>query len=66
MARPLNRITRKKKGVRSAVSLPEDLCLQIDAWRRDQADPPNRAEAIRRLVELGLLKAKPNKFVADE
>jgi hypothetical protein len=26
----------------------------IDEWRRNQADLPNRAEAIRRLVELGL------------
>ena len=26
----------------------------IDAWRRKQHDLPSRAEAIRRLVELGL------------
>jgi hypothetical protein len=29
----------------------------IDKWRRKQEDAPSRAEAIRRLVELGL-KAK--------
>jgi hypothetical protein len=26
----------------------------VDAWRRQQQDLPSRAEAIRRLVELGL------------
>jgi hypothetical protein len=32
----------------------------IDDWRRRQDDLPNRSEAIRRLVELGL-QAKPRK-----
>jgi hypothetical protein len=36
----------------------EDQLDQIDRWRRGQSDMPGRAEAIRRLVELGL-KAKP-------
>jgi hypothetical protein len=26
----------------------------VDAWRRKQADPPTRSEAIRRLIEAGL------------
>jgi hypothetical protein len=30
----------------------------IDEWRRKQSDLPSRAEAIRKLVALGLLKAK--------
>jgi hypothetical protein len=36
----------------------EDQLDQINRWRRGQSDMPGRAEAIRRLVELGL-KAKP-------
>jgi hypothetical protein len=32
---------------------PEPLAT-IDAWRRKQDDLPSRAEAIRRLIELGL------------
>jgi len=30
----------------------------LDKWRRQQPDLPSRAEAIRRLVELGLKKGK--------
>jgi len=30
------------------------MAKEIDDWRRKQADLPNRPEAIRRLVELGL------------
>jgi metal-responsive CopG/Arc/MetJ family transcriptional regulator len=30
----------------------------IDEWRRKQEDVPTRPEAIRRLVEMALLKAK--------
>ena len=34
----------------------------IDAWRLEQPDKPDRAEALRRLVRLGLTKArKPRK-----
>jgi hypothetical protein len=33
------------------------LAARIDDWRRKQTDLPSRAEAIRRLVEVGL-KAK--------
>jgi hypothetical protein len=29
----------------------------LDAWRREQADRPNRAEAMRRLLALGLERA---------
>jgi hypothetical protein len=32
----------------------EDQLDEIDQWRRGQADMPGRAEAIRRLVEIGL------------
>jgi hypothetical protein len=30
----------------------------VDEWRRKQPELPSRAEAIRRLVELGLKKGK--------
>jgi hypothetical protein len=33
----------------------------IDAWREAQEDEPSRAEAIRRLVELGLQAKPPRK-----
>jgi hypothetical protein len=31
---------------------------RLDAWRREQPDLPNRPEAIRRLIELGLDAAR--------
>jgi hypothetical protein len=40
------------------VRLPPDLLEALDRWRREQADPPGRPEAIRRLIEAGLA-AKP-------
>jgi hypothetical protein len=36
------------------VRLQPDAIAQLDEWRRGQDDLPSRAEAIRRLVELGL------------
>ena len=35
-----------------------DMIARIDEWRRVQPDLPNRAEAVRRLVEIGLV-SKP-------
>lgn len=32
----------------------EDFFRQIDGWRRQQTDIPSRAEAIRRLIGIGL------------
>jgi hypothetical protein len=37
----------------------EDLLKRIDEWRRKQQDIPNRPEAVRRLVELGLKVKQP-------
>jgi hypothetical protein len=37
--------------------MPDELMDRIDTWSADQEDRPSRAEAIRRLVEIGL-KAK--------
>jgi metal-responsive CopG/Arc/MetJ family transcriptional regulator len=31
---------------------------RVDDWRREQADLPSRAEAIRRLIQLGLEAAR--------
>jgi len=47
---------KKKGGVYpvSAVRLPPALKGAVDEWARSQTDAPNRSEAIRRLVELGL------------
>ena len=36
----------------------EGFLRQIDEWRRQQPDLPPRAEAIRRLIELGLEASK--------
>lgn len=39
----------------------KDRIKTVDAWRRRQEDLPSRAEAIRRLVELGLKVKQPSK-----
>jgi len=41
-------------------AISEEMEAAIADWRRKQADLPNRAQAIRRLIELGL-KAKGRK-----
>jgi hypothetical protein len=53
------RIGRPPTGVGTLVGQRwhDDQLEQIDHWRRGQTDMPGRAEAIRRLVEIGL-KAK--------
>jgi hypothetical protein len=47
---------KKKGGVYpvTALRLPPELGAAVDAWASVQPDGPNRSEAIRRLVELGL------------
>ena len=42
------------KTERFEMRLDVEMLDQIDEWRRKQGDIPSRAEAIRRLVELGL------------
>jgi metal-responsive CopG/Arc/MetJ family transcriptional regulator len=39
---------------RFELKLPPSLLQAIDAWRRQQEDLPNRSEAIRRLLAIGL------------
>ncbi|MHC2241208.1 hypothetical protein [Bradyrhizobium elkanii] len=57
----VNTTTPKKRPTETGdlvgVRIQKDLGVQIDDWRRNQADLPGRPEAIRRLVEIGL-KAK--------
>lgn len=62
MAKSTRDITKSKPRAKGTgepvlVRLQPELMGLIDDWRRQQADLPSRAEAIRRLVELGL-KAK--------
>jgi Arc/MetJ-type ribon-helix-helix transcriptional regulator len=57
-----NKVIPKKKRGRpatgkhplTALRLPANLTKAIEAWAIKQGDEPNRSEAIRRLVELGL------------
>ena len=44
----------ERKPTRFELRLPPELGDEIDAWRRQQPDLPSRAEAARRLIELGL------------
>ncbi|HEY4395012.1 MAG TPA: YfbU family protein [Polyangia bacterium] len=42
---------------RFEMRVDEDILEKLDRWRREQDDLPSRAEAMRRLVEIGLQKA---------
>jgi hypothetical protein len=60
------RVVRKKRGRPAtgqdpvtAIRLSDDLRARVDAWAAKQHDEPGRSEAIRRLVELGLIDASP-------
>jgi len=44
----------ERKPSRFELRLPPELGDEIDQWRRQQPDLPPRAEAARRLIELGL------------
>lgn len=48
----------ERKPTRFELRLPPEMGDEIDAWRRQQADLPSRAEAARRLIQLGLEAAK--------
>jgi hypothetical protein len=50
----LARPTDNPKTVRLDLRFPPDLIGHIDEWRRHQPDIPPRAEAVRRLIGLGL------------
>jgi hypothetical protein len=42
------------KSVRLQMVISPEEILEVDEWRRRQADLPSRSEAIRRLIQLGL------------
>jgi hypothetical protein len=44
----------ERKPTRFELRLPPELGDEIDEWRRIQPDLPPRAEAARRLIEIGL------------
>jgi hypothetical protein len=48
-----------KKPVRLDIKPSADLRLAIDRWRATQPEIPSRAEAARRLIEIGL-RSKPD------
>jgi metal-responsive CopG/Arc/MetJ family transcriptional regulator len=45
----------------TAIRLPEELRVRVEAWAARQRDTPSRSEAIRRLVEHGLVAARAAK-----
>jgi hypothetical protein len=48
----------KRKPTRFELRLPPELGDEIDDWRRKESDIPPRAEAARRLIEIGLATVK--------
>lgn len=44
----------------TAIRLSMELRDNVDEWRAEQDDEPSRSEAIRRLVEVGLVKSAPS------
>jgi hypothetical protein len=65
MAKPNKVIPKRKRGRPAtgkdpitALRLPPTLLAAVEAWAKKQVDDPNRSEAIRRLVEIGLGSAK--------
>jgi hypothetical protein len=52
--KPRGRPPSTGTGTLIGVRLQADNLTKIDDWRRKQDDLPNRPEAIRRLIDLGL------------
>ena len=44
------------------ITLAKALYAKVDAWSNDQSDRPTRSEAVRRLLELGLLATPTRKM----
>jgi hypothetical protein len=51
-------MSEEEQSERFQMRVSPSFLKAIDEWRRKQSDIPSRAEAIRRLVELGLLHGK--------
>ena len=45
----------------TAIRLPEDLRVRVEAWAAKLGDTPSRSEAIRRLIEVGLASVRTAK-----
>jgi hypothetical protein len=64
-SRDNNKIPPKRKRGRPATGhdphfafrIPVETIKQIDAWAAQQPDKPSRAEAVRRLIDLGMKAA---------
>jgi hypothetical protein len=50
---------RMPKTERVELRVDDEFLARVDAWRREQPDPPSRASAIRQLVVLALQKDGP-------
>lgn len=51
----------------TALRLPDALTKSVEDWASKQADTPNRSEALRRLVELGLtVKGRARQSSSDQ
>jgi hypothetical protein len=51
-----------EKPIRFELRLTPEKWAEVDEWRRRQPDLPNRAKAIRRLIDAGLgAEPKPEK-----
>jgi hypothetical protein len=50
----MKKLSQAEKMVQLMFRVSPDMVARIDEWRRVQPDIPGRAEATRRLVELGL------------
>ncbi len=50
------------KTERFEMRLDENTASRIDLWKESQKDKPSRAEAVRRLLDVGLSVAQPNEI----
>lgn len=50
----------ERKPIRFEIRLQPEFADEIDNWRKEQSDLPNRAEAARRLIQKGLESEKKN------
>jgi hypothetical protein len=50
----MKKLLEAEKMVQLMIRATPDMIARLDDWRRVQPDIPGRAEAVRRLVELGL------------
>jgi hypothetical protein len=53
----MKKLSEADKMVQLMIRVAPGMIVRLDNWRRVQADIPGRAEAVRRLVDIGL-KAK--------